>query len=193
MRLNVFWKPLFVLLLFVGAAWSATLWPPNVIVEVTRPFIDGIIVTGEYSETIVFDGVELHCFNDDEFFYIGFRSIGTGWIALGVSPVDVHGGANFLFGSVVGGEVWVSDEYGSGQYEHTMDTSLGGTSDIAEYAGLELSSTVIELKIPLDSGDVYDVVLEVGKTYSIIVAYHEVEDDFQVKHTERFHQSLTLN
>ena len=192
MRLTVFWKPLFVFLLFVGAAWSATLWPSNVVVEVTRPFIDGVIVEGEYSETIVFDGVELHCFNDDEFVYIGLRSTGTGWVALGFSPVDVHSGANFLVGSVVGGEVWVSDEYGSGQYEHIMDTSLGGTIDIVEYAGTELSNTVIELKIPLDSGDVYDVVLEIGKTYSIIVAYHEVEDDFQVKHTARFHQSLTI-
>jgi hypothetical protein len=192
MRLIDFWKILFIILLFVGAAWSATLWPPNVLVEVTRPFIDGVIVEGEYSETIVFDGIELHCFNDDEFVYIGLRSAGSGWVALGVSPVNIHSGANFLFGSVVGKDVWVSDEYGSGQYEHSMDISLGGTSDIVEYAGTELLNTVIELKIPLNSGDYYDVDLEVGNTYSIIVAYHESEDDFQMKHTARFHQSLTI-
>jgi hypothetical protein len=192
MRIADFWKPLFILLLFVGAAWSATLWPSQVIVGVTKPLIDGIIVRGEYLDVLVLDGVEVHSFNDDEFVFIGLRSAGFGWVALGVSPIDVHSGANFLFGTVVDGETLVSDEFGSGRYEHVQDTSLGGTSDIVEYAGTETSGTVIELKIPLDSKDVYDTFLEAGKIYSIIVAYQESEDDFQIKHTVRFHQSITI-
>jgi hypothetical protein len=177
----------------VGAAWSATLWPSQVIVEVTKPLIDGIIVRGEYLDVLVLDGVEVHSFNDDEYVFIGLKSAGFGWIAIGISPVELHSGANFLFGAVVDGETRVSDEYGTGQYEHNMDTSLGGTSDIIEYAGTEVSGTVIELRIPLDSRDVYDTFLEAGKIYSIIVAYHEYEDDFQIKHTARLHQSITIH
>jgi hypothetical protein len=177
----------------VGAAWSATLWPSQVIVEVTKPLIDGIIVRGEYLEVLVLDGVEIHSFNDDEFVFIGLRSAGFGWVALGFSPVELHSGSNFLFGAVVDGETLVSDQFGSGRYVHVQDTSLGGTSDIVEYAGAETSGTVIELKIPLDSGDVYDTFLEAGKIYSIIVAYQEYEDDFQIKHTARFHQSITIH
>jgi hypothetical protein len=193
MRIAVFWKPVFILLLFVGAAWSATLWPSQVIVEITKPLIDGIIVRGEYLEVLVLDGVEVHSFNDDEFLFIGLRSASLGWVALGISPVELHSGANFLFGAVVDGETLVSDQFGSGRYEHNMDTSLGGTSDIVEYAGAETSGTVIELRIPLDSRDVYDTFLEAGKIYSIIVAYHESEDDFQMKHTARFHHFITIH
>jgi hypothetical protein len=193
MRITDFWKPLFILLLFVGAAWSATLWPSQVIIEVTKPLIDGKIVRGEYFDVLVLDGVEVHSFNDDEFLFIGLRSAGFGWVALGISPVELHIGANFLFGAVVDGETLVSDQFGSGRYEHVQDISLGGTNNIVEYAGEETSGTVIELKIPLDSRDVYDVFLEAGNIYSIIVAYQEIEEDFQIKHTVRFHQSITIH
>jgi len=193
MRLDDYLKTLFIILLFVGAAWSATLWPSKIIVEVTKPLVDGVIVDGEYVDTIVLDDVEVHTFTDNEFVYIGLKSAGSGWVAIGFSPIEVHSGANFLLGAVVDGAVWVSDEYGSGPYEHASDTSLGGTSDIIEYAGKEMSGTVIELKIPLDSGDVYDTVLEKGNVYSVIVAYHESIDDFMVTHTERFRISLLLN
>jgi hypothetical protein len=67
-----FWKSLFILLLFVGAAWSATLWPSQVTVKVTKPLIDGIIVRGEYLDVLVLDGVEVHSFNDDEFLLWSF-------------------------------------------------------------------------------------------------------------------------
>jgi hypothetical protein len=193
MQFEGIWKSLFIILLFVGAAWSATLWPTEVIIEVNLPLIDGVIVEEEYFETIILKDVEVHFSNDGEFIFIGLRSSGNGWVAVGFSPVDVHGGANFLLGAVVDGEARVSDEYGSGQYEHVLDTSLGGSIDIVEFAGTEASGTVFELKIPLDSGDSYDVVLETGNIYSIIVAYHESEDDFQIKHTARFHQSIAIH
>lgn len=193
MRLDDYLKTLFIILLFMGAAWSATLWPSKIIVEVTKPLVDGVIVEGEYTDIIVLDGVEVHTFTDDEFVYIGLRSAGSGWVAIGFSPVDVHSGANFLLGAVVDGVILVSDEYGSSPYEHVSDVSLGGTSDIVEFAGKEMSGTVIELKILLDSGDVYDTVLEKGNVYSVIVAYHESMDDFMVTHTERFRLSLLLH
>ena len=192
MSIGDLWKTLFVLVLFVVAAWSATLWPNIVVVDIPSPLVDGVIAEGEYTDAVILNEFEVYVFNDEEFVYIGLKSPGRGWVAIGFSPVEVHGGANFLFGTVVDGVVLVSDEYGFGRFEHDLDTSLGGTNNIVEYAGVEAVGTVIEFKIPLDSGDVYDTVLEKGKSYSIIVAYHESMDDFQLKHTERFRKSITI-
>ncbi len=33
---------------------------------------------------------------------------------------------------------------------------------------------------------------QAGNTYSIIVAFHESEDDIQIKHTSRYHHSITI-
>jgi hypothetical protein len=120
-------------------------------------------------------------------------SPGVGWVAIGFSPVDIHIGADFIFGAVIDGDTMVSDQYGSEQYKHQSDTSLGGTEDVVEYAGNESSGTIFEFKRNLNSGDVYDVLLESGKVYSIMIAYHNTDDDFQTYHTVRLQLAISLN
>ncbi len=55
------------------------------------------------------------------------------------------------------------------------------------------SATVIEFAIPLDSGDQFDKALKPGKTYNIIVSYHQTSDSFSVLHTRRGSGQITLN
>ena len=101
-------------------------------------------------------------------------------------------GANFLFFSVVDGEMVVSDQYGVSQFVHESDLVLGGSLDIVDYAGVEDQGTVVEFMFRLNSGDDYDTVLEIGKSYSIIVAYNEINDDFNVKHTRMYRHTINI-
>ena len=191
MRLDDLGKTIFIILLFVFAVWSATLWPPSETNDI-KPVIDGVILEEEYPDVRALSGMKLYVYNDEEYAYIGLSSAGLGWVAVGFLPVDVHKGADFLFGAVVEGETMVSDQYGLEQYRHEPDTFLGGTSDILEFDGSENSGTFIEFKIKMNSGDPYDVLLECGKSYSIILAYSETVDDFQTKHSMRLHHTIKL-
>jgi hypothetical protein len=179
----------FILFLFAFSAWSATLWPTIQTDDDSKPMIDGVIHEDEYR----IEEIEIYIKNDDDFIYIGLNSPGVGWVAIGFSPVDIHLGADFIFGAVIDGDTIVSDQYGSEPYKHQPDTSLGGTDDIVEYAGNESSGTFIEFKRNLNSGDVYDVLLESGKVYSIMIAYHNTNDDFQIYHSARFPLAISLN
>jgi hypothetical protein len=91
-------------------------------------------------------------------------------------------GANFIIGYYDEG-VYISDEYGTSNFMHNTDKNLGGTNDILEYAGSESDQTIIEFKIPLDSGDNYDKILEAGSVYDCIIAYNNNADSFTTKHT----------
>jgi hypothetical protein len=190
MRLIDFGKALFILFLFVLAAWSASLWPP--IDKVLNPIIDGVIDAEEYQTFQVLGDVGVYLYNDEVYVYIGLSSPGFGWVAIGFSPVDVHKGANFLFGSVVDGETRVSDQFGSDQYRHEPDISHGGTNDIVEFAGREEAGTVIEFKIKMNTGDPYDTLLESGISFPCIIAYHDTDDDFQKKHTTKSEHIIIL-
>ena len=156
------------------------------------PVIDGVITEFEYPVFHKIGNMGLYFDNDEEYGYFALTSPGSGWVAIGFSPIDFHLGGNFLFGAVINGSTLVSDQYGVSQFVHEDDVSLGGTGDIVEFAGSEGSGTTIEFKYKLDSRDNYDMALEVGKTYSIIVAYNELEDDFMVKHTQRYHHVISL-
>ena len=108
----------------------------------------------------------------------------TGWVAVGFDPASFMIDANLLIGYVENGTVFVRDDFGTGQVTHDADTNLGGTSDIEIIDGSESSSeTIIEFRIPMDSGDQYDKVLVDGNTYSMIFAYgYDDEDDYTSGH-----------
>jgi hypothetical protein len=192
MNINTLGKTIFILFLFSFSAWSATLWPTIQTDDDSKPMIDGVIIEDEYDDKYTIEEIEVYIKNDEDFIYIGLSSPGIGWVAIGFSPVEIHLGADFFFGAVIDGDTQVSDQYGSEQYNHQPDTSLGGTNDIVEYAGYENSGTIIELKIKMNSGDAYDVFLESGKAYSIMIAYHKTDDDFQIRHTARFQLTISL-
>lgn len=108
----------------------------------------------------------------------------TGWLAVGFEPTAFMNEANLLIGYVSGGAAQVRDDYGTGAVTHESDVTLGGTDNVELIAGSEVSGeTVLEFRIPLDSGDAYDKVLVEGTTYSVIFAYGQNgADDFVSGH-----------
>jgi hypothetical protein len=186
-------KTVFILSLFGFAVWSATLWPRTGDEVSGKPIVDGVIGLDEYPHSESLNALRLYWFNDEENLYMGIVSPGYGWVGIGFSPLVAHSGANFVLGAVVENMTVVSDHYGSMPYLHEPDTGLGGGDDILEYAGVELSGTVLEFHIRLNSGDPYDAVLEAGKTYNCLVAYNSSDDDFSVKHSDRIKFVLTLD
>lgn len=108
----------------------------------------------------------------------------TGWVSVGFDPTSMMENANLLIGYVEGGTAYIRDDYGTGQFSHASDVSLGGTDDAEIISGSESSGeTVLEFRIPLDSGDQYDKILTQGSTYTLIFAYgQDGADDFTSYH-----------
>ena len=99
-------------------------------------------------------------------------------------------------GYVKDGEALIQDMFGVkpvGMGSHPPDVELGGSDDILDYAGREEGGvTVIELKIPLDSGDEYDKPLSPGAGYDLITAIGS-GDDFDSIHIARGRGNITLD
>jgi hypothetical protein len=108
----------------------------------------------------------------------------TGWVAAGFDPSSIMNGANLIIGYVDGGTAYLRDDFGTGQVTHASDVSLGGTDDGEILSASETAGeTVIEFRIPLDSGDQYDKVLSEGSTVTVIFAYgQDGADDFTSTH-----------
>jgi hypothetical protein len=157
---------------------------------------DGLIGDGEYLHTVEAAGVEFHWTNDDEILYAALTAQTTGWVSVGFDPEARMQGANFIFGYVQDGTPFVQDMFGVrpvGQGSHPPDEELGGTDDVLEYGGQEQGDlTIIEFRIPLDSGDQYDKPLSSGMTYSIILAVG-LGDDFDSYHTAHGYSEIVLD
>lgn len=157
---------------------------------------DGLIGDGEYLHTVEVAGVEFHWTSDDETLYAALTAQTTGWVSVGFDPEAKMKGANFIFGYVQDGTPFVQDMFGvrpTGRGSHPPDEELGGTDDVLEYAGREQGDlTIIEFRIPLDSGDQYDKPLSSGMTYSIILAAGR-SDDFDSRHTTEGYGEIILD
>jgi hypothetical protein len=133
--------------------------------------------------------------HDGTYLYGAMSARTFGWIGVGFAPESQMQGANFVFGYVQRGEVIMEDMFGvqpTGPGSHPTDESLGGTNDIVDYGGYELDGfTVIEFKIPLDSGDAYDKPLVPGTRYTVIAAIGE-SDDLTSYHVSRAAGELEL-
>ena len=146
-----------------GAGWAA----------------DGIISDGEYDQHADFGDIRLWWQHDGTWLYVAMEGDTSGWVAVGINPQQGMEGASFLFGYVENGEAKLWDAYGTARTgpNHPPDEDLGGTNDIAAFAGTERDGvTRFEAQIPLDSGDQYDHRLEPGQTYPIIVAIGGADD-----------------
>lgn len=156
---------------------------------------DGVIEADEYPHMIEVAGVEFHWAQDDENLYAAMAAETSGWVAVGFDPEVRMQGANYVVGYVKDGEVFVQDMFGvkpAGLGSHPPDEELGGSNDILEYAGLEEGKrTVIEFKIPLDSGDEYDKPLSLGASYDLIMAIGS-GDDFDSPHVARGYGKMTV-
>ncbi len=146
---------------------------------------DGVIGEGEYANTVEAGGVQFYWSTDAEFLYGALSAKSTGWVAVGFDPQNKMQGANYIFGYVKDGQTFVEDMFGTrpiGANSHPPDTDLGGRNDILEFGGSEAGGvTVIEFKIPLDSGDVNDKPLRAGSSYKVILAWSN-RDDFTSIH-----------
>lgn len=157
---------------------------------------DGLIGEGEYSHMAESAGVEFHWSNDDSYLYAAMAAGTSGWVAVGFDPEDRMQGANFIFGYVKDEEAFIQDMFGvrpSGPSAHPPDEKLGGTNDILEYVGQEEDGlTIIEFKIPLDSGDEYDKPLRSGESYGLILAVGP-SDDFTAKHFSQGYGQIVID
>ena len=160
----------------------------------STPIVDGIIHTGEYAHAMEADGFRVYWTNTATVLRMGLFSPGTGYVAIGLDPDRRMQGANFILGAVRNGRTEVRDDYGTGLLSHSADIDNGGSSDILAYAGRELNGqTTIEFIIPLDSGDPLDKPLEPGNTYEILVAFHDTDDSFSARHSQRGSGELRLD
>jgi len=81
----------------------------------------------------------------------------------------------------------------SGLGSYPPDEELGGSNDIVEYAGREEGGlTVIEFKIPLQSGDRYDKPLRSVGSYDLIAAMGR-GDDFACGHVFRGYGRMVID
>jgi DOMON domain len=164
----------------------ATLPTPPVETVPSTPIVDGIIHTGEYPHAIEAGGFRVYWTNDANVLRIGLFSPGTGYVAIGLDPDRRMQGANFIIGTVRNGRADIRDDYGIASLTHGSDIDNGGTNDILAFAGRELSGqTTLEFIIPLDSGDRFDKPLEPGGTYDVLVAFHNTNDSFSARHSQR--------
>ena len=155
---------------------------------------DGMVADGEYADQVEIAGVTFAWTTDDEFLYGAMWAETEGWVAVAFDPTNRMQGANYIFGYVMDGEVSIADMFGTkpaGPDSHPPDTTLGGTDDIVMFGGSEEDGvTLIEFKIPLDSGDANDNPLMPGT--HVLIAAHGPTDDFGTIHTSRGYGEITI-
>ncbi len=129
------------------------------------------------------EGVELHC---------KLTSQTSGWVSVGFNPSSMMKDANYIIGYVSGSNAFIRDDFGVSNTVHQSDVSLGGTSNLTLIGGTEnASSTTLEFKIPLNSGDPYDQVLLLDHSYPVVFAQGN-SDDFTSSHYSTGHGTITL-
>ena len=160
------------------------------------PTLDGVLAEGEYAAVFRDEetGMELHWTIVGEKIYLGLRSPGSGWVAVGFAPEGpMMKGADILIGYVQNGEAFVEDNFADGPVNHKPDSELGGTDNVEEFAGSEgADGTILELVRPLNTGDPYDRPLTPGEgEVTLLLAYAE-KDDFISYHAKRASVTLDL-
>ncbi len=190
------------MLFLMGAAILGTAVPTVAPETVNMPFanpvastVDGVIGPGEYpsSSTDSVTGIVLSMVHDGTNMTVGITSPGTGWVGIGFGIRGTSmDGANILIGYVSGSTTVLTDQVGVG-FDHVPDTDLGGSNNILQVAGSESGGkTTIEFRYPLKTGDGYDSPLVPGKTYGMILAYHDTADDLVSQHTAASMLYLTV-
>lgn len=123
---------------------------------------------------------------DGDRLLVRLSAVTTGWVGIGFNPVQKMKGANFILGMVDQGKVMVTDDFGSGSFNHRPDTSLEGKNNILNVAGREEKGvTEIAFSIPLDSGDSKDAILTPAGDTLILLAHGAGQDSFRDIHSYR--------
>lgn len=150
--------------------------------------IDGKIGPTEYSDYGLFideqSGMRTYLEHDDSSLYVGLKSHGNGWIAIGFGndSKDLEKGANVIMGYMDNGTLIIRDDYASkidSEMEHDSVENSSGKSDIISAKGTEDSTGItIEFVVPLYSKDKYGRHLEAGKIYPLIIAFNNSLKEF---------------
>lgn len=140
------------------------------------------------------DGVTLTVRLETDSLEISISAPTNGWVSVGFEPSRVMKDADIYIGYVRNGEVFLRDDFGTGNTSHAPDTSLGGESSFARLSGSEVDGvTSITFAIARDSGDSFDKVLAAGGSYKVLLGYGpEGSDDFTTYHRWVKSVDLTL-
>jgi len=162
---------------------------------------DGIVGSSEYSRSMLLQSparqgynggdMEISWRNDQEYLYLALNGSTDGWLAIGFELLEWMKNADIIMACVQSGKAVARDEYCTGNYgPHTEDTMLGGTNDIAEFAGRkEAGRTILELKRKLNTGDKFDKAFSPGQAISIIWALSD-NPDLSFKHNVAFGEGI---
>lgn len=102
---------------------------------------------------------------------------GTGWVRVGFNSVRAQHLANMVVGWVDATGAHVEDRYATDPPYIEPDVELGGRSDATLVGGREEGGrTTVEFRIPMDSGDAYDLPLSAGQTVYFILGYGPSDD-----------------
>jgi len=118
---------------------------------------------------------------DDGIISIGIKAKTGGWVAIAIgSP---HGRSDIWIGYVSAGQVTFLDTHDASESgAHPLDTASGGTNDLTNVTGSEVSGiTTIEFKRKLDTGDKYDLPLVTGT--NVVVWAIGPSDDINQEHS----------
>ncbi|MFW3146937.1 MAG: DOMON domain-containing protein, partial [Thermoplasmatota archaeon] len=162
------------------------------------PTIDGTIGLSEYEDSINIDEGKFELFwtTTGSTIFIGMRAEVTGWISLGLDPVNVMTNSDMIFGGVDAGtpyiyDAWCTNDVGN----HPEDTTFtGGSFDIDEYDATESAgSTTVEFRRAMSTGDPYDKKFVNGTSIKIMWATHNDSDDWTDEHDDAGYSTITMD
>lgn len=120
------------------------------------------------------------------------RAPTTGWISLGFNPTRRMKDADYILAYVEDGQIYISDEFGTGNTTHRSDVSLGGENSAKPISYTEDSNkTSITFSLPLSSGDQYDTVFVEGEKCKVLGAY-STSKNFTTRHRKRSSVDIIL-
>jgi hypothetical protein len=153
---------------------------------------DGVISTGEYSDTRNYGDYTISWRSDDLYLYCGMTARTSGWIAIAFQPGLRMKNADMVFGLVKDGKAEVQDLFSTGDFgPHKTDTELGGTNDILSYGGKEDGTkTTIEFKRLLVTKDNYDIPVTRGIN-KILWAFGD-SDNPDLKHASKGYGEINI-
>jgi hypothetical protein len=142
-----------------------------------------VVNTNGFTLKYKVEGSDLHC---------KLSAATSGWVAVGFNPSAMMKDANFIIGYVSNNIANIRDDYGVSNTEHNADIAIGGTSNLTLIEGSEINGiTLLDFKIPMNSGDPKDSVLNLNQSYPIIFAKGSA-DDYTSYHTAVAFSSITL-
>lgn len=118
----------------------------------------------------------------------------TGWVAIGFNPSKMMKDAQYILGYVQGGQLYLRDDFGTGNTSHASDDTIGGSQHVRPIGGTEENgSTTITFALPIKAGDAYDIDFPQGELYTVLLAYGANNaDNFTGMHRKRTSMEVKL-